>query len=239
MGESPDPPEPVAALLIVDAQAGLLDGASAVPSAAGVAARLSELLGAARAAGALVVHLQNDGPPGAPDEPGTPGWRIHASATPRPGEPVLRKSVDDGFDGTGLDEVLASARVRRLAVAGLQSEMCVERDDPRRARARLGSRARERRARNPRRRRHSVRDRLARRRARARQPGGAGADRDGAVRVVASGRAPISPREENRGYRAEDHRRGGSEAERPEIGMLGGCKLHVVVERRGFEPLHA
>jgi nicotinamidase-related amidase len=118
-------PEAVKALLIVDAQASLLDGESAVPSAKVVAARLGELLTAARAAGSLVVHLQNDGAPGSTDEPGTRGWAIHASAAPRPGEPVLRKTRDDGFDGTGLEDVFAGAGVRRMAVAGVQSEMCV------------------------------------------------------------------------------------------------------------------
>jgi nicotinamidase-related amidase len=119
------PPEAVKALLIVDAQAGLLDGDSAVPSATVVSARLGELLAAARAAGSLVVHLQNDGAPGSTDEPGSPGWAIHASAAPRPGETVVRKTRDDGFDGTGLEDVFAVAGVRRIAVAGVQSEMCV------------------------------------------------------------------------------------------------------------------
>ncbi|MBA3532332.1 MAG: isochorismatase family protein, partial [Ardenticatenales bacterium] len=67
---------PPTALLIIDAQQGLLDGEAAVPDAAGVIQRIGTVLAAARAAGALVVHLQHDGAAGTPDEPGRPGWFI-------------------------------------------------------------------------------------------------------------------------------------------------------------------
>jgi nicotinamidase-related amidase len=116
---------PVSALLVIDAQMKLLDGPTAVPSAVETTARIAELLAAARNAGALVVHLQNDGQPGARDEPGSAGWAIHPAAEPRSDEPLLRKHGDDGFEGTDLEALLRQAGVRRLAVAGLLSEMCV------------------------------------------------------------------------------------------------------------------
>lgn len=116
---------PVPALLVIDAQRGLLDGPAAIPEAEAVVDRLAAILAAARSAGALVIHLQNDGAPGAIDEPGTPGWFIHPKVMPKPGELVLRKCRDDGFEGTGLDSVLARGHVTRIAVAGLLSEMCV------------------------------------------------------------------------------------------------------------------
>jgi len=110
---------PVSALLVIDAQVGLLDGPTAVPSAVETTARIAELLAVARNAGAFVIHLQNDGVPGAPDEPGSRGWAIHPAAKPAPGEPVLRKRGDDGFEGTDLEKLLREAGVRRLAVTGL------------------------------------------------------------------------------------------------------------------------
>jgi nicotinamidase-related amidase len=116
---------PATAFLVIDAQRGFLDGEAAIPDAEGVSDRLALLLAAARSAGALVIHLQNDGPRGAVDEPGTPGWLIHPNVAPVPGEWVLRKMRDDGFDGTPLEEVLTRNGVRRMAVAGLLSEMCV------------------------------------------------------------------------------------------------------------------
>jgi nicotinamidase-related amidase len=116
---------PATALVLVDAQQGLLDGEAAVPDAAVVIGRLVKVLAAARFAGTHIIHLQNDGAPGSLDEPETPGWLIHPKLAPEPGELVLRKARDDGFDGTELEDVLARKGVTRIAVAGLLSEMCV------------------------------------------------------------------------------------------------------------------
>jgi streptothricin hydrolase len=119
------PAPPAEALLLVDAQMAQLGGPRPVPAAAEVLGRLRATLSAARAAGALVVHLQQDGAPGAPDEPGTPGWALHPDVAPVSGEPVIRKATDDGFAGTALGAILEGAGVRRIAVAGFLSEMCV------------------------------------------------------------------------------------------------------------------
>jgi nicotinamidase-related amidase len=113
------------ALVVVDAQQGLLDGETAVPDAIAVIDRIRTVLAAARSASALVVYLQNDGALGTLDEPGMPGWFIHPNVAPEPDEVALRKSRDDGFDGTELEDVLARKRVTCIAVAGLLSEMCV------------------------------------------------------------------------------------------------------------------
>ncbi|GGV41849.1 isochorismatase [Streptomyces longisporoflavus] len=118
-------PKPVQALIVVDMQTAFVTGDGAVPAAARVLDRTSDLITRARAAGALVIQLQNDGEPGAVDEPGTPGWRIHLPVDADRGERVLRKTVDDGFEETGLARLLADAGVRDLAVCGVQSEMCV------------------------------------------------------------------------------------------------------------------
>ena len=113
------------ALLIVDAQQGLLCGQSAVAQATAIVDRLAYLIDAARAAGALVVYLQNDGAPGSADEPGTPGWSIHPRLQPKSGEIVQRKGTDDGFVDTPLEAILREHGAQRVAVAGLLSEMCV------------------------------------------------------------------------------------------------------------------
>ena len=118
-------PKPVSALLIIDAQRGLLEGETAVPAAPQLIATIHQLLTTARSAGALIVYLQQDGAPGAVDEPGTPGWYLHPALLPEPGEVVVRKSNDDGFEGTPLGEILATHGIHRVAVAGLLSEMCV------------------------------------------------------------------------------------------------------------------
>jgi hypothetical protein len=106
---------PVQALVVVDMQRGVL---ADLPGAAALVSRVGSLIERASAAGTPVVQLQNDGGPGTPDEPGTPGWELVL-----PGGTVLPKSTDDGFVGTGLDSLLSG--VRRVAICGVLSEMCV------------------------------------------------------------------------------------------------------------------
>ena len=118
--------KPVDALIIVDMQSAFVSGANAVPDAPRLLDRTTELLDRARAAGAVVVHLQNDGPPGADDEPDTPGWELYLPVKPGPREHVIRKPRDDGFDSTPLGEVLVKAGVRAVAICGVMSEMCVQ-----------------------------------------------------------------------------------------------------------------
>ncbi|HXB46583.1 MAG TPA: cysteine hydrolase family protein [Streptosporangiaceae bacterium] len=113
----------VQALLLIDIQAAFVSGTTPVPRAEPLLSSATNLLTTARRAGSLVVHVQNDGAPGAVDEPGQPGWQLYLPA--QPGEPVVRKSHDDAFDGTGLGAILVAHRVGRLAIAGVMSEMCV------------------------------------------------------------------------------------------------------------------
>ncbi|MGC5342250.1 isochorismatase family protein [Streptomyces sp. DT24] len=120
-----EPVSPVEALIVVDVQSAAVSGARAVPDAARIIDRTADLIDRARAAGALVVHLQNDGPAGADDEPHTPGWALHHPARTGPSETVIRKPEDDGFERTPLGDVLTDAGVRAVAVCGVMSEMCV------------------------------------------------------------------------------------------------------------------
>lgn len=110
----------VDALLVIDVQVGSLE---AVPEAERLVGRVGVLLGKARAAGALVVHVQNDGAAGLADAPGTPGWELQFPV--KAGEVVVRKLQDDAFAGTPLAEVLAEWGVGAVAICGLMSEMCV------------------------------------------------------------------------------------------------------------------
>ena len=111
---------PVHALVVVDMQRGLLTGREAVVGAPELTERVAELIRRATDAGAFVVQLQNDGAPGQVDEPGQPGWELAL-----PGGTVVRKSSDDGFAETRLGALLAERNVRRVAVCGVLSEMCV------------------------------------------------------------------------------------------------------------------
>ena len=108
-------------LLVVDLQRALVTGEHAVPGAAGFLDLVGSVLAAARAGGAPVVHLQDDG--GHLITKGTDGWRLALPAVD--GEHVVAKTHDDGFAGTDLDAVLRSSRARRICLVGIQSEMCV------------------------------------------------------------------------------------------------------------------
>jgi nicotinamidase-related amidase len=117
--------QPADALIVLDMQTAFVAGPDAVPAADQLLERVGELLERAREAGAVVIHLQNDGPPGADDEPETPGWELYLPVKTGAREHVIRKPRDDGFDGTALGEILVAAGVRSLAICGVMSEMCV------------------------------------------------------------------------------------------------------------------
>ncbi|WP_189176747.1 isochorismatase family protein [Streptomyces lasiicapitis] len=119
------PVEPVEALVIVDTQSGFVVGDEAVPDAERLLPRVEQLLAKARAAGSLVIQLQNDGPEGALDERGTPTWETHFPVDAERGELVFHKTVDDGFEETELEDVLRAEGIGSLALCGVMSEMCV------------------------------------------------------------------------------------------------------------------
>ncbi len=121
--EISDDRPPADVLLVVDVQNAFVEGPSAVPGHATLKAMVELLLDKARSAWAPVIFLQNDGPPGALDEPFQPGWKLHFP--PLSGEVVIRKTEDDGFDGTDLDAILTAFGAKHLVICGVLSDMCV------------------------------------------------------------------------------------------------------------------
>jgi streptothricin hydrolase len=112
------------ALLLIDAQRNMLEGDTPIPDAGRVRPALESLLARARAAGAPVVHVQNDGSAGDPDEPHTAGWELVLA--PAEGEAVVRKDQCDTFAANPtLAAELRGSGVQRVIVAGMQSEYCV------------------------------------------------------------------------------------------------------------------
>jgi streptothricin hydrolase len=112
------------ALLLVDVQRNMLEGSTPVPAAGQVRLALESLLARARTAGALVVHIQNDGPEGSPDEPDTEGWEL--VFPPVPGELAVRKAGPDVFIADAcLASALTARGVDRVVVAGMQSNYCI------------------------------------------------------------------------------------------------------------------
>jgi nicotinamidase-related amidase len=109
------------AVLIVDAQTGLLSGDTPVHEADALVDRIKEVIDRAREAGVAVIYVQDDdvGPVGS--EP----WQIHPAIAPLPSEPVFRKAFSDAFYQTELHDELAARGVADLVVLGCKTDACV------------------------------------------------------------------------------------------------------------------
>jgi nicotinamidase-related amidase len=118
----------VAALLVIDLQVGMFNGERIAPIHAGEAllARVQSLLSQARRSGTRVIYVRHAGRSGHLLERGTPNWQIHPSIAPHPGEAIVDKRTPDSFHETALMTDLATAGVKRLIVAGAQTEVCVD-----------------------------------------------------------------------------------------------------------------
>ena len=106
------------ALLVIDLQAGVLDGCV---DADGVVARTATLVDRARAEGVPVVWVQDHGGFAV----GSPDWQLAPPLARRADEPLVGKEYRDSFAGTDLGDVLAGLGATRLVVAGAQSDYCI------------------------------------------------------------------------------------------------------------------
>ena len=112
------------ALLVVDVQNWGFTGDWTVPDSDALLARIQQRIDEARAAGELVVWVQNDGDEGELDAPGLPFWEL--SLNPAADETVWRKTTKDVFESNpDLAGFLTSSGITTIDVVGLQSEMCV------------------------------------------------------------------------------------------------------------------
>ncbi len=110
---------PASALLVVDAQHGVVADAVRRDAVVGTIAGLVER---ARSEGVPVVWVQHRSEELVPE---TEAWGIVAELAPADGEPVVHKEHGDSFEATDLEDLLADRGVGRLVVAGAQSDACV------------------------------------------------------------------------------------------------------------------
>lgn len=110
---------PHSALLVVDAQVGVLAEAHERDAVLG---RVADLVARARARSVPVVWVQHSS-----DELpfGSPPWQIVPELEVAAGEPVVHKRYGDAFEGTDLQDVLTARAVGRLVVVGAQTDACV------------------------------------------------------------------------------------------------------------------
>ena len=114
------------ALLVVDVQKGMFAEDDPVYQGAWLLATIGDLLAKARAAEVPVIYVQHNGGPGHPLEPGSEGWPIHPAIAPAAGEPVVGKARPDSFHETTLQSELEARGIKKLVVAGIQTECCVD-----------------------------------------------------------------------------------------------------------------
>jgi nicotinamidase-related amidase len=114
------------ALLVVDVQRDFYEATPPVFDAAGVLARIADVVRRARDAGLPIVYVQHGEGAGDPLQVGTRGWEIHPAVAPVPGDPVVAKSTPDSFHDTNLQSVLRDLGVESLVVVGNQTEFCVD-----------------------------------------------------------------------------------------------------------------
>jgi nicotinamidase-related amidase len=111
------------ALLVIDAQSGLLEGAA---RSAQTISCIRDLVIRARARATPVIYVQHDGDPGGRLEVGSRGWQIHPDLAPEAGDLVIRKRASESFHETALLDELGERRVTTLVVTGLKTEFCVD-----------------------------------------------------------------------------------------------------------------
>ncbi|GGS98563.1 cysteine hydrolase family protein [Nonomuraea spiralis] len=113
-------------LVLIDYQNTYRTGVMALPGADQALAAGARLLERARAAGARVVHVVNDGGPGTPYDVRAEIGAISPQVAPRNGEPVVVKTFPDAFQQTGLRDVLTDLGAGPdLVLAGFMTHMCV------------------------------------------------------------------------------------------------------------------
>jgi nicotinamidase-related amidase len=110
------------ALLVIDVQVGLIEGAEPVYQADLVLERIAELIGKARAAGLPVVYAQDKDVGGV----GTPEWQIHAAVAPAAEDLVIGKAWSDSFRETALRQELEARGITHLVVVGMKTDFCVD-----------------------------------------------------------------------------------------------------------------
>jgi len=113
------PDRPNTALLVIDVQNGVMDGAHDRDA---VIANINALVDKARAENVPVVWVQHSSEHLIRD---SESWQYVPELTRRDSEPLVDKSYGDSFEDTDLEALLAERGVGRLVVAGAQTDACI------------------------------------------------------------------------------------------------------------------
>ncbi|MGV9270609.1 cysteine hydrolase family protein [Kitasatospora sp. NPDC003701] len=110
---------PHTALLVVDVQNGVVEGAHERDA---VVANIGRLVAKARRETVPVIWVQHSDADLVPE---SDGWRIVPELTPGGTEPLVGKNYGDSFEDTALETVLSGLGIGRLVVVGAQTDQCI------------------------------------------------------------------------------------------------------------------
>ena len=110
---------PNTALLVVDVQNGVVEGAHERDA---IVANVGTVVERARREQIPVVWVQHASEQLAS---GSDDWRIVPELTPSDAEPLVEKRWGDSFEDTALESVLSGLGVGRLVVVGAQTDACI------------------------------------------------------------------------------------------------------------------
>lgn len=113
------------ALLVIDVQRALCEGAERAFEIDAVIARINALSAQARGAGVPVVFVQHEEAE-VPWKRGCAGWQLAAGLDVAAQDLRVHKATPDAFNQTDLQAQLEGLGVTRLLVCGLQTEFCVD-----------------------------------------------------------------------------------------------------------------
>ncbi|MFB7258865.1 isochorismatase family protein [Streptomyces nojiriensis] len=114
-----------ATLILIDCQNTYTRGVMELTGWEAALDAAAALLARARAAGAKVIHVVNDGGEGSPYDIRAETGRIHPRVAPVDGEPVVVKTVPNGFVETDLGDHVDAAGHKDVILAGFMTHMCV------------------------------------------------------------------------------------------------------------------
>jgi nicotinamidase-related amidase len=113
------------ALLVIDMQVAMFAEEDPVYDAENLLARVKSLITRARAAQMPVIyvrHIEDDSPMAY----GAPGWQVQPDIAPQEGDLIVDKRFPDAFMQTNLKEELEARGIKKLIVAGLQTDCCID-----------------------------------------------------------------------------------------------------------------
>lgn len=112
-------------VVIIDAQDEYVSGKLPLTGIDAALDAIARLLGAARAAGAPVLHVVQRGRAGGLFDPLGKTFQINPKAAPAAGEKIVEKELPNAFAKTSLHLSLQATGRKSLVLAGFMTHMCV------------------------------------------------------------------------------------------------------------------